>query len=71
MQDQFNQQIPNQKNMINTLIGSIQATQTQITTTAQSIYSLENQFSTYHQEATNFATDTSITNLESEIENFN
>ena len=63
IQDQFNQQIANQMNMINTLIGSIQATQTQIATTAHSISNLENQFSTYRQEATTFATNTSIANL--------
>ena len=67
MQDHFNQQFANQLNMINTLIGSIQTTQTQVATTAQSISALETQFSTCRHEATTFATDTSIANLENEI----
>ena len=54
-------------NMINTLIGSIQATQTQIATTAQSISTLENQFSIYRQEASNFAANSSIANIENAI----
>ena len=67
MQDHFNQQFANQLNMINTLIGSIQATHTQIATTTQSVSNLENQFSDYRNEASTFATDATIANLKTEI----